>query len=87
MHGEVVALGTVIAVFLQGGDHQRICSSLDAARVRFRPRELGLSWPEVKHSLCSVSGYNRRVRRWPSVFDHVPITGQVLHDLREAVGG
>jgi glycerol-1-phosphate dehydrogenase [NAD(P)+] len=85
-HGEVVALGVLAVSYVQGGDFEGLRDALRAAQVRFRPSELGLDWADVVRALRTVDDYNRRVRRWPSVFDGLEITDELVARLRQVIG-
>ena len=69
LHGEAVALGTVIAAHLQDGRTATLREALDRARVPWRPAELGLARADLEVTLTTLADYNRTVRRIPSVVD------------------
>lgn len=85
VHGEIVALGVLIAAHVQGGDTASLASALDEARVRHRPADIGVSWDELERALETVADYNRRVRRFHTVFADTDWTPELLTEIRELV--
>lgn len=85
LHGELVALGIVISSFLQQRDHAALASALGQAQVACHPDDLGLGWDDIRRALVSIDRYNRDVRRFHTVYDHVELTTQVLSGIREVV--
>lgn len=84
IHGELVALGIVVASIVYGDDGS-LQRALDQARVSYRLAELDLSWPELEQVLWTVDDYNRRVRKLESVFTDLRWTDDLLAEVRAAV--
>lgn len=85
VHGELVALGIVVAGVAHGDDGS-LQRALDEAQVRYRLAELGLAWEELEHALSTVDGYNRRVRQFETVFTDLHWADGLLAAVRAAVG-
>jgi glycerol-1-phosphate dehydrogenase [NAD(P)+] len=83
IHGEVVALGTVICSYLQRSAHAELVGALREARVVFEPSRTGVSWEEIEETLLTVQEYNRQVRHFHTVFDEVDWTEALLREVRE----
>ena len=86
IHGEAVALG-IVACAMVYGDDDSSRRALDRARVRYRLRDLGVSWAEFEQTLRTVDAYNRRVRRFDTVFTDLDWTVELFADLRSVLGG
>jgi glycerol dehydrogenase-like iron-containing ADH family enzyme len=86
IHGEVVALGVLVAAHVQGGDAAGLRAALDQARVRYRPADIGVEWSELERALETVADYNRRVRRFHTVFEDTDWTPALRAEIRELVG-
>jgi glycerol-1-phosphate dehydrogenase [NAD(P)+] len=82
IHGEIVSLGIVICSYLQGSHHAELRNALEEAQVMYRPDELGIGWEEVEQTLLTVGEYNRRVRKFSTVFDEVDWTPRLLEEVR-----
>lgn len=83
IHGEIVSLGIVIASFLQKNDHTKLKQALDKAQVIYLPDQLGIDWDEVEQVLLTVKSYNRKVRRFYTVFEDVEWTPKLFKDIKE----
>lgn len=83
IHGEIVSLGIVIASFLQKNDHTKLKQALDKAQVIYLPDQLGIDWNEVEECLLTVKSYNRKVRRFHTVFEDVEWTPKLFKDIKE----
>ncbi len=57
VHGELVCLGVLLMSRLQENQPERIKRILEATRVRFQPRDLGLSLAEVEAALLTLLAY------------------------------
>jgi glycerol dehydrogenase-like iron-containing ADH family enzyme len=57
VHGELVCLGVLLMSRLQENQPERIERILEATRVRFQPRDLGLSLAEVEAALLTLLAY------------------------------
>ncbi|MBM4436544.1 MAG: iron-containing alcohol dehydrogenase [Actinobacteria bacterium] len=57
LHGEGVALGSLISAYLYGHDFDTIRSLLDACRVRYRPAEIGVTHGEIRLALDHLNDY------------------------------
>lgn len=86
IHGELVALGIVVAAIAHGADDE-LQRTLDEAQVCYRMTELGMDWPELERVLHTVDSYNRRVRRFESVFTDLTWTDELLAKVRAAADG
>lgn len=84
IHGELVALGIVVATIVYGADGA-LQRALDQARVPYRLAELNLSWPELEQALLTVDEYNRRARNFVTVFTGLRWTDELLGSIRATV--
>jgi glycerol dehydrogenase-like iron-containing ADH family enzyme len=80
MHGELVALGVVIAEHLTGGFRYR--EAFDQAKVPWRPDELGLRWSEVIQTLRQVRNYNDEVRHFDAILPRIDWSANAFRGLR-----
>jgi glycerol-1-phosphate dehydrogenase [NAD(P)+] len=85
IHGEVVALGIVVADYLQSNNQSKLKDALDVAQVRYRLPDLDITWEDLTGALASVADYNHKVRHYCSVFDRVVWTPEMLGELRQHV--
>jgi glycerol-1-phosphate dehydrogenase [NAD(P)+] len=88
IHGEIVSLGVVISSFLQrkyveDSRYRELRTALDTARVIYHPDEIRVSWDEIERTLLTVEEYNRRVRKFHSVFGKTAWTPALFDELRE----
>jgi glycerol-1-phosphate dehydrogenase [NAD(P)+] len=72
VHGELVSLGVVAMSELQGNDPGRVRAFLDAAGVRYQPRDLGIARDHFARSLIDLPGYVRTMGHWHTVVDERP---------------
>jgi glycerol dehydrogenase-like iron-containing ADH family enzyme len=84
LHGELVALGIVLAEEITGDNRYR--EALDVAKVQWRPAEIGLSWPEVERTLLAIPEYNERVRHFEARLARTHWAPAELSALRNQVG-
>ncbi|WP_099157009.1 iron-containing alcohol dehydrogenase [Virgibacillus ndiopensis] len=87
VHGEIVALGIVIASFLQqfymkDSRYHMLLKAFDDASVLYRPDILGISWEEIEETLLTVETYNRKVRNFHTVFEFIDWTPELLDQLK-----
>ncbi|MBD2870936.1 iron-containing alcohol dehydrogenase [Paenibacillus arenilitoris] len=92
IHGETVALGIVIASFLQArhmadSRHIELRRALDEARVMYEPDRIGVAWEEIERTLRTVEAYNRDVRRFHTVFGKTEWTDDLLQGVRTYIYG
>jgi glycerol dehydrogenase-like iron-containing ADH family enzyme len=85
LHGEAVALGLVIASFLQKNAVDRVKAALREARVAYLPDQIGASWEEVTEALTSVQAYNDRFRHLQTVYDGIRWDRPLLDEVRRVV--
>jgi len=83
IHGETVALGIVIASFLQQSHASELRQALDEANVRYLPEEIGVTWHEIEQTLLTVADYNHRVRKFYTVFDVMEWNDRLLKKIRD----
>ncbi|MEX0720090.1 MAG: iron-containing alcohol dehydrogenase [Balneolaceae bacterium] len=82
IHGEIVALGILISSFLHKKHYLELKDALDQANVTYLPKELDISWEEIKKTLLSMEEYNRKVRQFDTVFDEVVWTPELLNEIQ-----
>lgn len=85
LHGEIVALGSVITEYLHEPGASDLRSALEDAKVCFRLSELELEWSEVEETLLTLKKYNDEVRGFNTVFDHVDWTPGLLEEIHVLV--
>jgi glycerol-1-phosphate dehydrogenase [NAD(P)+] len=83
IHGEMVALGIIIASYLQDGNHHELRAALDRARVVYHPKQLEISWNEIKQTLLTIQEYNKKFRHFYTIFNQVQWTPVNLHDIKQ----
>lgn len=84
-HGEIVALGIVICSHLQAVCRDELRGALDSARVGYHPEWLEIEWSEIEETLLTVGDYNRKMRKFNTIFDEVDWTPESLSEVREAI--
>jgi glycerol dehydrogenase-like iron-containing ADH family enzyme len=85
IHGEIVSLGILISSFLQKSHHEELREALDKSNVKYHPDEIGVTWDEIKESLITVDEYNRRVRKFNTIFQEVKWTPALLKDIQAMI--
>jgi glycerol dehydrogenase-like iron-containing ADH family enzyme len=85
IHVETVALGILISSHLQKEHYAALKQALDDAQVRYHPKQLELSWDEIKHTLLTINEYNQNVRHLYTIFDETEWTPELLEEIRELV--
>lgn len=81
IHGEIVSLGILISAHLQGADYLKLKTALDEAQVIYLPKDLGISWEELKTTLLTVSDYNKEFRKFNTVYSYRTIDDQLLNEI------
>lgn len=69
LHGELVALGTLITCHLCERHFEKAVEMLKACGTRYKPRQIGCTWEEVREALDAV----------PEHSDHMGNTETILH--------
>ena len=84
-HGEIVALGTLIGCYLYDLDFDEAKADLSACGIRFRPRQIGCTWDEVRATFARVPRYADGLD-WPETFlHHRPISDGLFRRMRRAI--
>lgn len=81
VHGQAVALGTVIGALLYDNQAERMMATLDEAQLPFRPRQLGVSGAQLAETLATLGEYNRTVRHYHTILEDVALTPQRIDAL------
>jgi glycerol-1-phosphate dehydrogenase [NAD(P)+] len=82
-HGEIVSLGIVISSYLQKSHAAELKQALDKAQVIYYPERLGIDWNEIKETLLTVEEYNKKVRKFHTVFEEVEWTPRLFKEIQE----
>jgi len=77
LHGEQVAVGTIIATYLRGGNYKRFLSFLKAAGVPTNCKELGI--PEEKMIEALIYAPKTRPGRW-TILEDIKIDSQIARE-------
>lgn len=86
LHGEAVALGTLIMAEAQDNNSRWVKRILDVAQVRYTPEGIGADWSEVRRALETLPEYVARAGRpWSAASDFSIDTDRLrrLQDLIE----
>jgi glycerol dehydrogenase-like iron-containing ADH family enzyme len=67
VHGEIVSLAVLLMAHLQDNDPERAARVIHAARVGYRPEEIGTTWREVEDAMLALPEYAREVVPWYSI--------------------
>lgn len=84
IHGEAVTLGAVLMAALQDNDPGRLRAIADAAGIRWRAADLGLSEEDIAVTLRQLPGFVREAALPWSVIDQAPIDEAAMTRLAEA---
>jgi glycerol-1-phosphate dehydrogenase [NAD(P)+] len=82
LHGEQVALGTIISLYLQGGDWKRIKNIMKELRLPVTARELGINDEIVIKALVGA----KDVRKRYTILDEKKIDTAKAREILRAVG-
>ena len=85
LHGEGVALGTLIACYVYGWGFQEARSWLDACTTRYRPTEIGCSWEEVRQVLQEIPRASEQLLPNHNYFQRHPIGSPTFETLQAAI--
>ena len=77
LHGEQVAIGTIVATYLRGGNYKRFLSFLKAAGVPTNCKELGI--PEEKMIEALIYAPKTRPGRW-TILEDIKIDSQIARE-------
>jgi glycerol-1-phosphate dehydrogenase [NAD(P)+] len=61
IHGEAVSLGILLMAHIQGNNPEKAADIIRAAKIRYRPAELGITWPIVEKIVMQLPEYAKRV--------------------------
>lgn len=81
VHGELVCLGVVLMSRLQENNVARVEKILKQTGVRYQPKELGISRPELEHCLFSLKEYAEKENLVYSVINEKPITERTVKEI------
>ena len=68
-HGEAVALGTLMGCHLYDWGFDEAKTHFQACGTRFRPRDIGCTWNEVRAALARAVEHSDHLK-WPSTYLH-----------------
>lgn len=85
IHGEIVALGILISSYLHGKKYEQLKQAMDKAQVLYHPDQLGVTWDEIKKTLCTIQEYNKNVRQFNTIFDEIDWTPKKLEEIRNLI--
>jgi glycerol dehydrogenase-like iron-containing ADH family enzyme len=84
-HGEAVALGTLIGCHLYGWRFDKTKGDLTACGVRFRPREIGCTWDEVRATFARIPEHADHLG-WPkNFFHHRSISDETFREMARRI--
>lgn len=69
IHGESVCLGILLMAHLQDNAPDWAAGVIRAARVAFRPEQIGTTWDQVERAVLALPDYARQVVPWYSIID------------------
>ena len=61
IHGEAVSLGILLMAHIQGNDPEGAAGVIQAARIGFKPEQLGVTWQDVEATMAGLPAYATRV--------------------------
>lgn len=61
IHGEAVSLAILLMAHIQGNDPERAAGIIRAAKMTYRPKDLGITWPIVERIVMSLPDYAKRI--------------------------
>jgi glycerol-1-phosphate dehydrogenase [NAD(P)+] len=61
IHGEAVNLGILLMAHIQGNNPERAADTIRAAKMRFQPEQLGITWPIVETIVMRLPEFARNV--------------------------
>lgn len=86
LHGQIVSLGVLLMSYLQGNDPEFIKGKLDEMGVAYQPKDMGLTWDEVRAGLTHMPEYwNTAGNLWYTAATHLPITEGYLDEVQKWV--
>lgn len=85
VHGELIALGTVLMSRLQGNEPERIVRFLDRCRVAWRPAEQGLDAATLRLALLGLAAFVRGAGLPWSVIDEGSLDASAVDRLLEGI--
>ncbi len=68
VHGETVSLGILLMAHVQGNRPEWAARMTQAARVPFRPEDIGVTWDEVMQTCAALPAFARKLP-WYSIID------------------
>lgn len=74
LHGEIVALGTLLMAHLQGHDPEGVARVVADARVSVQPEAIGTTWDEVTAAVLALPAYAREVVPWYTIVTRIAET-------------
>jgi hypothetical protein len=63
VHGEILCLGVLLLAHMQGNDPEGAARVIRAARVAFRPEQIGTTWRQVEDAMLALPDYPRSTSR------------------------
>lgn len=85
LHGEGVALGTLISCYVHGRGFEEAKALLDSCGTRYRPQDIGCSWNEVHQVLQALPHSSQELIPCHHYFQRHPIDASTLQALRAAI--
>jgi glycerol-1-phosphate dehydrogenase [NAD(P)+] len=61
IHGEAVSLGILLMAHIQSNDPEGAAGVIQAARIGFKPEQLGVSWRDVEATIANLPAYATRI--------------------------
>lgn len=75
IHGEAVSLAILLMSHIQGNDSERAADVIRAAKITYKPEDLGITWPIVEHIVMGLPDYAKRVP-WHTVITEFGTRGE-----------
>jgi len=85
VHGEVVCLGIALLSFLQANAPEEILQAIHAAKVRYKPEDIGVAWDNVYQAVVTLREFNQATRGWYTVVDERPVNASTFQAMKNFI--
>jgi len=87
LHGEGVALGTLINCCLCGDGFDEAVTMLKACRTRYLPVQIGCTWEQVRAALDAIPAQSEHLKSSETVLHYRPIDDKRMAEMAELIEG
>lgn len=75
IHGEAVSLAILLMSHIQGNNPERAADVIRAAKMTYKPEDMGITWPTVERIVMGVPDYAKRVP-WHTIITEFGARGE-----------